>query len=75
MFEFPRFIWEVLIVGAVLIAIGLPITWVGMKIGGSSASLSTWISIAITFFVIGALTHTIFEATGMNHMYVKYYCK
>ena len=78
MFNILRFLLELLVVGVVMVIVGLPVTWVGMKIGdsaGAHVSLKTWASIGVTLFVIGCLVHGLFEVSGMNAEYVKYYCK
>lgn len=77
MFEMPRFLLELLVVGLAIVIIGIPISYIGMKMSGEKKLPSTgvWISIGISLFIIGAMTHIIFEAIGFNREYVKYYCK
>ena len=71
-----RFIIECIIVGVVLMLVGLPISYIGMKLSKEKKlpPVKSWIGIAISLFVTGVLTHIIFEISGLNKKYIDYYC-
>ena len=71
-----RFIIECIIVGIVLMAVGLPISYIGMKLSKEKKlpPLKSWIAIAISLFITGIITHIIFEVSGLNKKYIDYYC-
>ena len=77
MFKMPNFLLELIIVGFAMTIIGLPISWIGMKLSGNKKlpDLKSWIYIGLSLFMTGLIGHIFFEATTLNRMYVNSYCK
>ena len=78
MFTLKRFLLELLVVGVIIVIVGLPITYLGMKLGPKDKNfptdIKTWFNISLSLFIIGCLVHIVFEVSGMNRQYVNYYC-
>ena len=77
MFKMPNFLPELLIVGLAITIIGLPISWIGMKLSGNKKlpDVKSWMYIGLSLFMTGVIAHLFFEATSLNRMYVDSYCK
>ena len=63
-----KLIVETLVVGIAIMIVGLPISYLGMKISGEEKipPAKAWISIALSLFLTGAITHLLFAVAGAN---------
>jgi len=69
-----QFSLEVLFVGFLVSLIGIVISYLVMryKSADEANNFEHWKSVAVSFFISGALVHIICEYTGLNHWYCKY---
>lgn len=62
------FLGELIVVGIATMVVGLILSYISM--GEKSKEFKHWGSVALTFFLTGAIIHAGFETTGWN----KWYC-
>lgn len=68
-FQFTK---ELIVVGLQTIIVGLIVTYIAMRIVDPKTKFKHWTSVAVTFFITGALIHFINEWMGWNAWYCKH---